>query len=328
MKGSSCNLLHVETVDDLQDREGIVKSVFCHDYQNKLCPRPYCKYIHATREEEIFFQENGFFSPTLNKKNQDKMFFSNICIDHLRSQCIRGQSCHFRHVNYVESHQERVTLSRSIFCHDFQETRCDRTNCKLIHTKKSDEQYFLRTGMLPDTLKLTSSSKATNLDISHLSGNVCREFVKNQCTRGQMCRFYHPTPAELQALLAQQQSFTEPGMSSMEVAKEAITGGGGGGGGEGEGEGEGGGGGGGGGGEDENGENSKEELAQENSNLKTRVEQLERLLADACHCITLAVGDQNPAVATLMKTIAEMAPTSSLANQSEVKQEQEEEATT
>ena len=277
VKGANCTLRHLEIVDTLEDREGIVKSIFCHDFQNKRCPRHFCKYIHATRAEETFFLDNGFFPPTLNEKNHDKMFFSDTCIDHLRNQCIRGQSCQFKHVNFVESQQERVTLSRSIFCHDFQESSCKRPNCKLVHTGKTDEQYFLRTGTLPDPLRIPPSEGESKVDVSHLVGNVCREFVKNQCTRGATCRYYHPTPDEIQALVTQQQS--------PELKAESPT-----------------------------NKPTVDALMAENEELKKRVEQMERLLADACHCITLAVGDQNPTVAALMKAIGDLAPTSSLAN--------------
>ena len=275
-KAADCPLKHVETVDDPTERAGLVKQVFCHDFQNNACQRPFCKYIHAQEDEEKQFIEQGFFAPSLNARNRDKLFFSDMCIDYLRSQCVRGEGCHFKHVSKVEAFNERIALSRSIFCRDFQEGGCSRPNCKLIHTKRQDEQYFLRTGMLPDHLCITN---AANIDVSHLAGNVCREFVKNKCTRGAMCRFYHPTPSELQSLLGQQ--------------KNRASGGG------------------------EPAEDEFVVLLRENHDLKERISQLERLLADACHCITLAVGDQNPAIATLMKTIAEMAPTSSLVNQSE-----------
>ena len=62
---------------------------------------------------------------------------------------------------------------------------------------------------------------------------------------------------------------------------------------------------------------ASESTGVEKDALKSRVNQLERLLADACYCMTLAVGDQNPSISALMKTISEMAPESSLANQSE-----------
>lgn len=277
-KGTECSLKHVETVDDSDDRSGLVKQVFCHDFQNNSCNRPFCKFIHGTEDEEKNFLDQGFFPPSLNARNREKLFFSDLCIDFLRSQCIRGTSCNFKHASKVDSFNERIALSRSIFCRDFQEQGCTRFNCKLIHTKRQDEQYFLRTGTLPDHLCLTSS--VGNIDVSHLAGNVCREFVKNKCTRGGMCRFYHPTPIELQSLLSS-------GVQSR------PTGGG------------------------EPAEDEFVVLLRENNSLKERISQLERLLADACHCITLAVGDQNPAIATLMKTIAEMAPSSSLANQGE-----------
>ncbi len=64
-------------------------------------------------------------------------------------------------------------------------------------------------------------------------------------------------------------------------------------------------------------------LPAENAVLKSRVNQLERLLADACYCMTLAVGDQNPAIASLMKTISDLAPESALANQASAAADQE-----
>jgi hypothetical protein len=149
----------------------------------------------------------------------------------------------------------------------------------LIHTKRQDEQYFLRTGTLPDHLCLTPGPG--NIDVSHLAGNVCREFVKNKCNRGGMCKFYHPTPAELQSLLSSSGGISRPTGGGEPADDEFVV------------------------------------LLRENNTLKERISQLERLLADACHCITLAVGDQNPAIAALMKTIAEMAPSSSLANQND-----------
>lgn len=282
-KSQNCPLKHTECVEDLDDRHGVIKQVFCHDYQNQSCKRPFCKFIHATRSEEEFFLENGYLPPSLNSRNRDKMFFSNICIDYLRSQCIRGSQCQYSHVDKVEAHNERICLSRSIFCHDFQEGGCTRPNCKLVHTGKPDEQHFLRTGTLPSYLKIqgaSSGGQGGNDDFS--SSNVCREFVKNQCTRGSACRFYHPTPTELERILNKQKP------AEVEAS---------------------------GSGENEGSYEPQEDLARENAELKARVQQLERLLADACHCITLAVGDQNPAIAALMKTIATMAPASSLANQ-------------
>lgn len=302
VKGQSCTLKHVESVDDPDDRQGIMQQVFCHDFQNGTCKRAFCKYIHASRQEEAFFAENGFFPPSMNARNRDKLFFSDICLDSLRNQCLRGASCQYKHVEKIEQMSERICVSRSIFCHDYQEAGCTRPNCKMIHTTRVDEQYFLQSGCLPSHLRgssLSASQSALasiNRDPKKSASNVCREFVKNMCTRGNACRFYHPTPDELEALLAQSNqanppipnsdliSYPTPGGGTMQSQKL----------------------------EEEN-----KTLKTENQALKARNQQLERLLADACYCMTLAVGDQNPAIAALMKTIAEMAPASSLANQPE-----------
>lgn len=300
VKGSLCHLKHVETIDNPDVRQGIVKQVFCHDFQNDRCGRPFCKYVHASRSEETFFLENGYFPPSMNARNRDKLFFSDTCLDFLRNQCIRGASCQFKHVQKVEAHSERVCLSRSIFCHDFQEGECMRPNCKMIHTSAQDEQYFLETGMLAAHLKGefagglssvgASGSMMSNRDLSKLASNVCREYVKNRCERGDQCKFYHPPMHELEKILSYQNAAnpgTFPEESSNTTATSVAI------------------------------EKRNEDLAAENETLKTRNQQLERLLADACYCMSLAVGDQNPAIAQLMKTITEMAPESTLARQEE-----------
>ena len=283
-KADSCQLKHVEVVE-VNDRPEIIKAVFCHDFINKRCPRSFCKYIHASREEEQFFSEKGYFQEVLCQRNQNKLFYSDICIENLRNQCIRGETCHFRHTTYVEEREERICLTRSIFCHDYQEGQCGRHNCKLIHTSQDDEAHFLRTGSLPEHLcSKTDAHRTADFDpaIEAIAPNVCREFVKNKCTRGAMCKFYHPKPDELERMIAYQQSKNATANTALSSSSADI-----------------------------------EQLKQENAKLKERNHQLERLLADACHCITLAVGDQNPAIQTLMQTIAGMAPESSLAKKEE-----------
>ena len=238
VKSDNCHLKHVETIDSPDERQGIVKQVFCHDFQNDRCKRPFCKYVHATREEESFFLENGYFPPSMNTRNREKLFFSDVCLDFLRNHCIRGASCQYKHVQKIETHSERVCLSRSIFCHDYQEGDCVRPNCKMIHTTAEDERYFLETGLLS----------------SHLGG------------AGGAAGSYNSTGG------------------SSNAATAAL-------------------------------QKKHDDLVSENEALKTRNQQLERLLADACYCMSLAVGDQNPAIAQLMKTITEMAPQSALSQE-------------
>ena len=283
-KGSNCRLMHVGVVEDMDDREAIVKNVFCHDFQNKRCPRVYCKYIHANFDEQKVFVEEGYFSDSMCSRNRGKMFFCDICIDYLRAQCTRGTTCQFRHVKYVEEKEERICLSRSIFCHDYQESTCPRVSCKLLHTSKEDENYFLQTGSLPDTLhKMDTSTGEKTSSIEAISDSVCRDYLKGICNRGMSCKYYHPTEDEVKQLQALNRKRSNSGSFYNDKLTVSIE--------------------------------EHEKLKKENAELKERVQQLERLLADACHCITLAVGDQNPAVKTLMDSIIGMAPESSLAKQ-------------
>lgn len=297
-KGSQCLLDHCETIEDLDHREAIVKNVFCHDFQNKRCPRQHCKYLHATFDEQRVFIERGYLSGSVCERNRNKIFFSGICIDSLRSQCVRGSNCQYQHVSAVGSREERIYLTRSIFCHDFQETSCPRTTCKLLHTGKGDETFFIENGYLPDHLRKASTNFQTyDPSLEAIADTVCRDFVKGMCTRGVSCKFYHPRQEELERLLAYQKSKqqhqasggspmpTNNSQQQLKTDNQSLNSGG-----------------------------EIDKMKQENEALKQRVQQLERLLADACHCITLAVGDQNPAIKTLMETIAGMAPESALAN--------------
>lgn len=290
-KGQACILKHVECIDDEEDREGIVKNVFCHDFLNDKCRRPSCKYVHATRNEEGFFLSNGYFPPTINARNREKMFYSDICLDFLRSQCIRGQKCNFKHVSQVDDVSERKVLSRSIFCHDFQDSDCSRPSCKLLHTSIQDEVYFLHNGTLPPHLgaKSSAASSARNPGLDKMANDVCRDFIKNRCMYGESCRFYHPSPGEIEALVANSNASTRRQWDSQNQAGPSGT--------------------------NEATPAATTDQPANSGALQDRVKQLERLLADACYCMTLAVGDQNPAISTLMKTISDLAPASALANQ-------------
>ena len=292
-KGPVCTLKHVECVEDEEDRAGIVANVFCHDFLNHKCKRASCKYVHATREEEEYFLANGFFAPTINARNKEKLFYSDICLDFLRNQCIRGSKCNYKHVSNVDDMNERKVLSRSIFCHDFQDGACSRPSCKLLHTSIQDELYFLNNGRLPGHLSVPSGATSRDPNLEKIAKNVCRDYIKNRCEYGDKCRFYHPSAVEIQALIANSnvttggQQWSQSSTSSFNTPSTSAP----------------------------SQSSTSADMSQDNEALQARVKQLERLLADACYCMTLAVGDQHPAISTLMKTITELAPSSTLANQ-------------
>ncbi len=295
-KNDQCPLIHCDVVTDMEHRDSLVKNIFCHDFQNRRCPRQHCKYMHATVDEQRIFIKSGYLPQTVRDRNSNKIFNCDLCIDNLRSHCIRGNSCQYRHVTVVPNKEERVFLSRSIFCHDFQENSCPRGSCKLLHTGKGDETFFIENGYLPDHLKRNNPIKEGMVydpTLEAIADTVCRDFVKGVCNRGVSCKFYHPTPDELERLIPYQKNKGRQQRSmvnneQMMKPQDNVT-------------------------APQNNE-EVEKLKKENEALKQRIQQLERLLADACHCITLAVGDTNPTIKTLMDTIAGMAPESALAN--------------
>ena len=276
-KGKDCRLEHADVIQEKSHREAIVKSIFCHDFLNKRCPRNYCKYIHANYDEQKFFLEQGYFSDSLSARNKSKLFFCDICIDYLRGQCTRGSSCQHRHVDRVENRDERICLSRSIFCHDFQEGVCNRTICKLYHTGKGDEELFIETGCLPEHLSNKITAEPT---LEELAETSCRDFLKGVCYRGVSCKYYHPSKEESRRIMSYHRAKRMGGVNASQTnssaSAEPI----------------------------DHEENCKYKKA--NEELQQRIARLESLLAEACHCLTVAVGNDDPTAQNLVQAISNM----------------------
>ncbi|XP_053210082.1 zinc finger CCCH domain-containing protein 10-like [Panonychus citri] len=71
-----------------------------------------------------------------------------VCRDFLRNVCRRGANCRYRHPerNEAEELGKKVDL---IFCHDYQNKECRRSNCRFIHCTKQEEDIYRATGKLP-----------------------------------------------------------------------------------------------------------------------------------------------------------------------------------
>ena len=76
-----------------------------------------------------------------------------ICIDYIRGHCPKGSRCPKPHTDYVESIDEREILSKLKFCHDYQNRgMCQRAGCKFLHVTRREEDEFLLTGSVPQTV--------------------------------------------------------------------------------------------------------------------------------------------------------------------------------
>ncbi|CAI6360271.1 unnamed protein product [Macrosiphum euphorbiae] len=82
------------------------------------------------------------------KKEQESETTENVCRDFMRNVCNRGKSCKFFHPPVEEDKRKYV------FCHDFQNGKCSRHDCRFIHCSREDEEYYNRTGrMAPEVLR-------------------------------------------------------------------------------------------------------------------------------------------------------------------------------
>jgi len=72
----------------------------------------------------------------------------NVCRDFLRNVCRRGDRCKYAHPADTATEGAAKLQDKMEFCHDFQNGRCHRTNCKFIHCNSDVEQEFKSSGLL------------------------------------------------------------------------------------------------------------------------------------------------------------------------------------
>lgn len=108
-RGKRCRYRHpdMSEVSNL----GVSKNefIFCHDFQNKECSRPNCRFIHGSKEDEDGYKKTGELPPRLRQKVAAGLGLSPadlpngkeevpICRDFLKGDCQRGTKCKFRHL--------------------------------------------------------------------------------------------------------------------------------------------------------------------------------------------------------------------------------------
>lgn len=117
----------------------------------------------------------------------------NVCRDFLRNVCGRGKNCKFSHPNGNEVEQ----LGRQaelVFCHDFQNKECHRPSCRFVHCTRQEEEFYHRSGELPELIQQMLSSKTKVVSSGKIP--ICKDYLKGDCRRGGRCKFRHLSPGE------------------------------------------------------------------------------------------------------------------------------------
>lgn len=78
-----------------------------------------------------------------------------------------------------------------VFCHDFQNTVCSRSNCKFVHGSRQEEDYYKITGELPKHLSEILPLKGNQENSNEGEIPFCKDFLKRECQRGKKCKFLH-----------------------------------------------------------------------------------------------------------------------------------------
>lgn len=112
-RGKFCRFKHPEA--DEAEALGKKELVFCHDFQNKECRRPNCKFLHCTKQEEEMFRSTGRLPDTVRESINSRGRLSNtkvpICKDYLKGECRRAGRCKFRHMSTYELQQENIQIN-------------------------------------------------------------------------------------------------------------------------------------------------------------------------------------------------------------------------
>jgi len=107
-RGLDCRYLHPDEEDEYNPRPKLLS--FCHDYQNGICMRYPCKFLHCSSQEEKYYFKTGELPERIlheapwTKWIAVEVMCSKIgentpiCKDFLNGECTRKQ-CKFRHVS-------------------------------------------------------------------------------------------------------------------------------------------------------------------------------------------------------------------------------------
>lgn len=121
-RGKSCRFKHPD--GEKAEVLGKKELVFCHDFQNKECKRPNCKFLHCTKQEEEMFRSTGRLPDTVLENMNNRGPINNpqipICKDYLKGECRRAGRCKFRHMSIyefqLEDNQNNIRMRRD--CYD------------------------------------------------------------------------------------------------------------------------------------------------------------------------------------------------------------------
>ncbi|XP_022090699.1 uncharacterized protein LOC110979315 [Acanthaster planci] len=121
-RGRNCKYKHPEELEGVESK-GNHKYAFCHDYQNRECVRPNCRFLHCSRAEEDYYKETGKLPPHLEEKvargygitGAESSGFDEvpICRDYQKGECNRGSKCKFRHMSRGDMEYEERRRMRS-----------------------------------------------------------------------------------------------------------------------------------------------------------------------------------------------------------------------
>ncbi|TGZ67936.1 hypothetical protein CRM22_004516 [Opisthorchis felineus] len=102
-RGRRCKFWHPPQMECDKIRRS--ERIFCHDYQNSICRRPACKFLHYSREDEEIFRLTGLLPNELDQNHDGSNPNSTVeemppvCKDYLNGICSRGPACKYRHIS-------------------------------------------------------------------------------------------------------------------------------------------------------------------------------------------------------------------------------------
>ncbi|RXG73331.1 Zinc finger CCCH domain-containing protein 10 [Armadillidium vulgare] len=115
-RGMRCKFIHPKDDSVVNQQQNKRDLVFCHDFQNGLCSRTSCRFIHCTVGEEDYYLSTGHVMPHIleqaTMKGQILDTTQNgeapVCKDFLMGDCLRkrGGKCRFRHLTQNEYKHE------------------------------------------------------------------------------------------------------------------------------------------------------------------------------------------------------------------------------
>ena len=189
-RGPRCNKAHVSHINDPDERHTLSQNKFCHDFQNRgQCARGTCKFLHVTKREEDEFLMTGLLPQAVLDRARDQQQVLNSSYNRYEDNMPPPRQPPSSHGGFGGGRGGPGGGGRSD----------GRGGGSDFHSGYGSWNESGRGGGSGwgGNRQGGGGDRRPNKPIpNRIDEDICRDFVRGCCNRGDTCKFLHITPED------------------------------------------------------------------------------------------------------------------------------------